>query len=116
VIRVVIDTNLYVSALIKENSRNKLNLVLENQLVEILIDITLIAELHEVIMRPKFKNYVSKTQIDSFLELINERCVFVVTSSNVTHSPDPKDDFLLALCQDGHSDYLLAGNKVDCWI
>jgi putative PIN family toxin of toxin-antitoxin system len=91
----------------------RLNKILENGTIEILVDVALLAEIHEVINRPKFSKYLNKSQINSFLELINERCTFIYTTSKVTVSPDPKDDFLLALCQDGLAEYLITGNKLD---
>ncbi len=112
-IRIVIDTNLYVSSMINQNSRLKLNLVLENPDIEILFDDSLLSELQEVISRPKFRKYISTEKIYTFLELLVERATFVETKSVVMYSPDPKDDFLLALCQDGKADYLLTGNKKD---
>lgn len=112
-IRIVVDTNLFVSALINVNSRSRLNQILENELLEILLDKTLLAEILQVINRPKFNKYISKDQIFDFLELLAERCFFVETKATVKFSPDPKDDFLLALCKDGQADYLLTGNKID---
>jgi putative PIN family toxin of toxin-antitoxin system len=91
----------------------RLNKILENGTIEILVDVALLAEIHEVINRPKFSKCLNKSQINSFLELINERCTFIYTTSKVTASPDPKDDFLLALCQDGLAEYLITGNKLD---
>ena len=111
--KIVIDTNLYVSALINSNSRKRLDLILINDSLEILLDNSLLKELLEVSSRPKFSKYVSPEQVESFLNLITERGNFVETSSVVRLSPDPKDDFLLALCKDGKADYLLTGNKID---
>ncbi len=111
--RVVIDTNLYVSALINENSRRRLNLVLENPAFEIVTDAALLKELTLVVFRPKFSRLVSDVQIGNFFKLLHERSVFFETTSIVKHSPDPKDDFLLALCQDSSSDFLITGNKLD---
>jgi uncharacterized protein len=112
-IRVVIDTNLYVSALINANSRRRLDLILENPRFEIVADQTLFDELLTVISRPKFARLVTPAQIDDFLMLLQERSLVIKTVSIVRHSPDPKDDFLLALCQDSSSDYLITGNKLD---
>lgn len=112
-IRVVIDTNLYVSALINENSRRRLNLVLNNRQFQIVTDDALLTELSLVIFRPKFHRFASISQIKNFLELLHERSLYFETTSVVQHSPDPKDDFLLALCQDSGSDYLITGNKRD---
>jgi putative PIN family toxin of toxin-antitoxin system len=112
-IRIVVDTNRFVSALINVNSRTRLNQILKNELVEILLDKTLLKEIYEVINRPKFSKYISKDQIYDFFELLVERSLFVYTKATVKVSPDPKHDFLLALCKDGRADYLLTGNKID---
>ncbi|MEY4541766.1 MAG: hypothetical protein RLZZ306_3523 [Bacteroidota bacterium] len=111
--RVVIDTNLFVSALINQNSRQRLNLVLEKMAIQILSDDALMDEVYEVINRPKFKKYVSQSEIDDFYKLIQERTIRIETHSIVLVSPDPKDDFLLVICLDGNADYLLTGNKID---
>jgi uncharacterized protein len=111
--RVVIDTNLFVSALINQNSRQRLNLVLEKMAIQILSDDALMDEVYEVINRPKFKKYVSQSEIDDFYKLIQERSIRIETHSIVLVSPDPKDDFLLVICLDGDADYLLTGNKID---
>jgi len=111
--KIVIDTNLYVSALINVNSRWRLDMLLLNDTLDILLDDTLLAELHGVINRPKFRRYVSPVQIEEFMKLLFERAILIETTSSVLISPDPKDDFLLALCRDGQADYLLTGNKLD---
>lgn len=111
--RVVIDTNLFVSALINQNSRQRLNLVLEKTAIHILSDDALMAEIYEVINRQKFKKYVTQSEIDEFYKLIQERAIRVETHSIVLISPDPKDDFLLVICLDGDAEYLLTGNKID---
>lgn len=95
--RIVIDTNLYVSALINANSRQRLDMLLLNNTLIILLDDTLLAELHEVINRPKFRRYVSPIQIEEFMNLLLERTILIDTVSSVQISPDPKDDFLLSL-------------------
>ncbi|MBC7570522.1 MAG: hypothetical protein H7319_12405 [Spirosoma sp.] len=47
------------------------------------------------------------------MKLLFERAILIETTSSVLISPDPKDDFLLALCRDDQADYLLMGNKLD---
>ncbi len=38
---------------------------------------------------------------------------YLPKTSTVRASPDPKNDFLLALCFDHQAAYLLTGNKID---
>lgn len=98
--RIIVDTNLYISSMVNKNSRLRLNLVLENLTNEILINESLLSEIHQVISRPKFRKYITSQEIQSFLELLSERTTFIETKSVVVYSPAPKDDFLLALCPD----------------
>ena len=112
-IRIVIDTNLYVSALINSNSRQRLDQILQNEQVVILMDAAAVSELHMVIHRPKFQKWVTPEQIDDFFQLITERAVVAETTSVIRLSPDSNDDFLLALCLDNKADYLITGNKLD---
>ncbi|RYF48721.1 MAG: putative toxin-antitoxin system toxin component, PIN family, partial [Cytophagaceae bacterium] len=79
--RIVIDTNLYISALINANSRQRLNHVLLNPDYTILLSDALLAELDEVMHRPKFVRYLSPTQIDQFMDLLLERSMLVRTVS-----------------------------------
>jgi len=111
--RIVIDTNLYISALINDNSRKRLDFFLANEAFEILVSDALLQELIEVANRAKFRKYVSAIQTETFIQLMMERATFIETVSEVKVSPDPKDDFLLVLCLDGKADYLLTGNKID---
>ena len=111
--RVVVDTNLYVSALINYNSRQRLNQILQNEQIDILMDEAAVSELHTVIHRPKFRKYVTFEQVSDFFQLIIERASVAQTTSIVQVSPDPNDDFLLALCLDNEVDYLITGNKLD---
>ena len=86
--KIVIDTNLFISAAINANSRQRLDAVLLNTALTILLDTTLLAELDEVIHRPKFRRYITDNQVDSFLDLLSERCTFVHTTTLIKVSPD----------------------------
>ena len=103
--RIVIDTNIYISALINDNSRKRLDVVLANKAFDILVSDALLRELIEVANRSRFRNYVSVLQTETFIQLMMERATFIETVSEVKVSPDPKDDFLLVLCLDGEADY-----------
>ena len=109
--RVVIDTNDYISALIGEKHRIKLEKVLLNDKIEILSDSTLIQEIEDVARRDKFKKYVTKEQVDIFISLLKKRLTPIITKSIITASQDPDDNFLLALAYDGQADFLITGDK-----
>ncbi len=91
--RLVIDTNLFISAVINATSRQRLDQILLNSALTILLDAVLLAKFNEVIHRPKFHCYILQEQIDQFLDLLIERCTFVQTTSIVNTSPDPQRRF-----------------------
>jgi len=111
--KVVIDTNDYISALIGMKHREKLEKVILNKDIEILADLTLLSEIKEVAYRDKFRKYVSIEQVDVFIETLKLRLKPIQVFSEVDVSKDPDDNFLLALAQDGNADYLITGDKSD---
>lgn len=108
--RVVIDTNDYISALIGRKHRLKLEKVLFDERVEVFADETLLHEIKEVAYRDKFRKYVRIADVDSFIENLKLRLTLIITVSKVNVSIDPDDDFLLALALDGQADYLMTGD------
>ena len=109
--RVVIDTNDYISALIGKKHREKIETIILNTKIEILADSVLFQEIEDVARRDKFKKYVTKRQIDNFISLLRKRLTPIITKSVITVSKDPDDNFLLALAFDGQADFLITGDK-----
>ncbi len=119
--RIIIDTNIFISALINQTSREKLQKILKNSELKIIVSKELLEEIYEVANRPKFSKYITPLQIkyitplqiNKFIEIIIKRSNFIETHSVVNVSPDPKDNFLLELAKDGKANYLITGNKKD---
>lgn len=111
--RVVVDTNDFISALIGKKHRNKLKIVLEKLDIELFADNNLLAELSDVAYRDKFRKYVTPNEIVLFLEAIQARMTIITPSTVVTDSPDPDDNYLLSLAIDAQAEYLITGNKND---
>jgi uncharacterized protein len=109
-IRIVIDTNLWVSFLLK-NDYSKIDRLLIQQKATIIFSDELLAELLDVVYRPKFKKFFSNDNIDLILALIDKVAHFVKIESIITICRDEKDNFLLALAIDGKADFLLTGDK-----
>ncbi len=111
--RVVIDTNDYISALIGKRHRVKLERVLLDPFIDVLADLVLMGEITEVAYREKFRKYVSIAEVEAYLEMIQRRTKPVRVTSKVLVSSDPDDNFLLELALDGQADYLVTGDKSD---
>lgn len=108
--RLILDTNLWISFLI--NSKyEKFDELFFNQKCKLLFSQELLEEFITVVKRPKLRKYISRDELEDLLETIDEVAEFVNVTSKISDCRDPKDNFLLALAVDGKADYLLTGDK-----
>jgi len=110
-VRIVIDTTDYISALIGKTHRAKIERVLLNENIQVLADITLLEEICDVAYREKFRKYITIEDADRFISSLKRRLKPIVVTSIVEASPDPDDNFILALARDGQADYIVTGDK-----
>jgi putative PIN family toxin of toxin-antitoxin system len=108
--RLVIDTNLWISFLISD-TYHKLDKRIQNNSIKLLFSEEFLSELLSVFERPKLKKYFSKEDVNELLSTINQHADFIEVTSNANACRDKKDNFLLALCEDGKADYLLTGDS-----
>ncbi len=108
--RVVIDTNVLVSAVLIENSRPKqaLEKILASD--KLLISTPALTELVEVFQRSKFDRYVRRERRQALLALISQYGEIVNITVSLAVCRDPKDNQLLELAVSGQADYLVTGD------
>ncbi|MDR6807955.1 putative PIN family toxin of toxin-antitoxin system [Dyadobacter sp. BE34] len=82
-----------------------------NENIQILADITLLEEISEVAYREKFRKYITIEDADEFISSLKRRLKPVVVTSVIDASPDPEDNFILALARDGKAEYIVTGDK-----
>ena len=109
--KIVVDTTDYISALVGKTHRAKLERILLNESIQILADITLLEEITEVAYRDKFRRWVTIDEVDQFINSLKRRLRPILVTSHVVASPDPNDNFILALAKDGQADYIVTGDK-----
>lgn len=107
--RIILDTNLWISFLISCRYERLDALLIENK-CKLLFSKELLEEFIEVSKRPKLRKYISSEELDKILETIDEFAEFVEVTSETKLCRDPKDNFLLSLAMDGKADYLLTGD------
>lgn len=110
-IRIVIDTNLWVAALLSTNMRNRIEKILSDERIEIIATHELLFELDAVLQRPKFNRFFSSEQRLAYLQLLKDRLTLIESHSVVDLCRDPNDNFLLAISQDGDCDFLISGDN-----
>jgi putative PIN family toxin of toxin-antitoxin system len=109
IVRVVIDTNVLVSALIGHGKPRRLvaELLEGHQVVS---SRQMLAELVDVLSREKFKE-AEKSQVNSFLSILSSRVVLVtVKQSFKTVVEDPDDDMVLSTAHEGKATYIVSGD------
>lgn len=108
-VRVVIDTNILVSALIKRGKPRKLVLkLLEEHIV--ILSRQMLAELADVLTREKFA--VKPSQVDSFLTILIRKSKIVKPSSRFkVIKEDPDDDVILNTAYAGKAQYIVTGDR-----
>lgn len=108
--RIIIDTNLWISFLLA-SSYSRIDSLLKNNNIVLLLSQELIDEFIAVAQRPKFKKYFSLYDLEELLTTMRTKAEFVAVTSSLAICRDPKDDFLLSLAKDGKATHLLTGDK-----
>ncbi|QQR80907.1 MAG: putative toxin-antitoxin system toxin component, PIN family [Deltaproteobacteria bacterium] len=110
--KIVLDTNVLVSSLLKTQSSSGkvLDLIISGHL-ELLIDDRILSEYREVLRRPKF--LFDELLVDDVLATIDRFSTFVASENYSIHLPDRDDLPFLEVALSGKANALITGNKKD---
>lgn len=110
--RVVLDTNVLVSALLVESSPPAQLLMHWRQgRFALLTAAPQLDELRRVTRYPKIRARLKPALAGRLINNLREVAVVVETLPLVDVSPDPYDNYLLAIASGGAADYLVTGDK-----
>ena len=108
--KIVLDTNLFVSILLRSASLNRLVELVRVGAVELIVSPAQMAELVDVLHRPKFNFPASDIKI--LLDWLKAHALFVIPSpASKSICRDPKDDFILLAAETGKADAVVTGDK-----
>lgn len=111
-LRVVIDPGVLIAALISSKGapRALLQAWIEGAF-ELIVSPKLLSELERVLKREKFRNYVGLREVSQYLGLLR-RFANIAPDVELTQklSPDPDDDYLLALAASQSASCLVSGD------
>ncbi|WP_330205133.1 putative toxin-antitoxin system toxin component, PIN family [Cyanobacterium sp. Dongsha4] len=110
-IRVVIDTNIFVSALLFENSLPFQVVKLAEKTGIILFSEATLGELKQVLSRKKFDKYVTLQEREAFLLKLMTAGENVVIHRKITACRDEKDNKFLELAINGNADFIITGDN-----
>lgn len=109
-IRVVVDTNLWISFLIGKKLDVLLDL-LDNPWFEIVSTPMLNEEIVRVAQRPKFRKYFPEDAVEHLKAWMNAHFSMFGIGEITSRCRDPKDDYLLELAVQAHAIYLVSGDE-----
>lgn len=109
-LRVVFDTNTVVSAVLLPQSVSRVAFDLASNLGTILISEETLAELDEVLRRPKFDRYVPRAKRLAFLLSMVESAKVILITQRVAACRDPQDDKFLELAIAGNASHIVSGD------
>jgi putative PIN family toxin of toxin-antitoxin system len=108
-IRVVLDTNIIVSALLQPLGPPARVFVLAiGGSIQLCVSGNIYAEYEEVISRPRFQR--SNEVVTAALQTIREKGIWVRPTEVVQACSDPDDNIFLECAQAARADYLVTGN------
>jgi putative PIN family toxin of toxin-antitoxin system len=108
--RVVVDTNVLISALLAGNSIPGLALTKAEDSGQLLASAATLSEIEEVLRRPKFARYLSIETRTEFLARYRAVTRLVRISSHIQACRDPRDDKFLEVAVYGKADLILTGD------
>ena len=110
--RVVLDTNLIISALIAPSGKPAaiIDAWLDGNFT-LLTCAEHVNELRVTLQKPRIAELVKPYKAGRLVNQIKNLAENISPLPHVERSPDPTDDFLLALCEGGKADYLVTGDK-----
>ena len=112
--RVVLDTNVFVSAAIQSGASHRIvqHLIRENS-DELIICDEILSEIRDVLFsRSRLRKWISLDDAKRYVEMLQQHFNFVPDPAVIIAlSRDSDDDYILALAQRERADYVVSGDK-----
>jgi len=110
--RVVLDTNILISALmIQTGNPAAIYRAWQERQFTLLTCAEHLDELRATLRKPAIAERIKPYKAGGLVNEMKKLAESVDTLSRVRRSPDPTDDFLLALSESGDADYLVTGDR-----
>lgn len=109
-IRIIIDTNLWISFLIGRKLSCLLDLLSYPE-YQFVVSSELTDEIREVFMRPKFTKYYTADNLNQLFSFLSDHAINFVLKEIPLRCRDPKDDYLLELALLSNANFLITGDK-----
>ena len=109
--RVIVDTNIFISALLGGTVAQKLVEALTSSKFQLITSQTFLAELIETARDKELSALISEEDLTELIHLIVERGLFVKPTHPINSCRDPKDNFILEVAVTGRAHVILTHDK-----
>lgn len=111
--RLVLDPNVLVSAVVADGvSRRLFDAWREERRYELIVCPLLLDELDDVLSRDRFQRFITSDEREGLLALLRSDAATVADPDVIDPvTPDPDDDYLVALAQRENADALVSGDR-----
>lgn len=110
--RIVLDSNIFVSALISgEGHPGQVLAAIKRERITLVTSAFQIEELRDVLTRKRMRPYIEPEEADDLLFHLEAVGVVMRELPDVNLSPDPKDNPILASALAGEADLIVSGDK-----
>jgi putative PIN family toxin of toxin-antitoxin system len=108
--RVVVDTN-QLLRMAAAGKRSPLFIAWEEHKFNLVISTELLAELEEVIARPKTQRFLPFGRGQRFIDLIRRRALFIIPATDTPRCRDPKDDIVIATAVAAQAEFIVTADR-----
>jgi putative PIN family toxin of toxin-antitoxin system len=110
--RIILDTNVLISALIQKGKPRELLFKIVRDGHELAVSKEMLEEFAGVSAQPKIRSHVGENEVQRFLRTLEPVLKLVRIRSKVpANSRDPDDNVVLRTCYDGKVRYLVSGDS-----
>ncbi|MEM2491772.1 MAG: putative toxin-antitoxin system toxin component, PIN family [Candidatus Bathyarchaeia archaeon] len=109
--KVVFDTNVLISSLIKKgNPRDLLRKAIRGE-ITLILSPEILKEFDEVMERPKMRRYITAPKLRRFRRLLYSRSILVKSRTKLDQlTIDPKDNVFVETALEGKAEYVVSGD------
>lgn len=112
--KVVLDTNIWLSAIVWHGEANKIIEAGLNKKIKITITQEILSEIADVLNREKFHDFIEnkKEKIEDIIRVILSFSTLIETKTKIELiKDDPKDNIILEAASDGKVNYIISYDK-----
>ena len=109
--KLVIDTNIFISAFLGGKNAKFLLKEVVNDTYELIMSKQQLKEIEQVMKRPKFHKYITSSEIDELINLLSLKIIVPSIYEKINDCRDSKDNMILEEAVYGNAQYIITGDE-----